>query len=110
MGHTTATALDTEFAANMVDATLVFSGSVTVPGGLRRGDWIEVPLSTPFRYNGKDNLVVQFAGEAGTVNNRCILHNLSPERYANRRLTGDSQTATSGALFSGLADMRFFVR
>ncbi|HEX7125291.1 MAG TPA: hypothetical protein VF406_05855 [Thermodesulfobacteriota bacterium] len=110
MGHTTAAALDTDFAANMVDATQVFSGSIAVPGGLTRGDWIEVPLSTPFRYNGKDNLVVQFAGPAGTVNNRCILDNTSAVRYANRRLASNDPAAASGTLLSDLADMRFFVR
>ncbi len=110
MGHTTATALGATYAANMTDGTTVFSGSVAVPAGLRRGDWVEIPLSTPFAYNGRDHLVVQIAGDAGPESNTCLLDATSATRYADRRLFTGSPAGASGTLHDSLVDMRFFLQ
>lgn len=37
------------------DLTQVYSGSINYPGG---GNWVEINLTTPFSYNGSDNLVI----------------------------------------------------
>lgn len=56
IGHTTKTAFasnsDWEVAANL---TQCFNGTVSFPGN---GNWMEIELTTPFVWNGVDNLVV----------------------------------------------------
>lgn len=47
-------------------ATLVFSGNITVPSGAV-GTWYEIPLSTPFNYDGTSNLIVTFRHEDGSA-------------------------------------------
>ncbi len=107
MAHTTATALGTTFATNLPPgATTVFDGSVSIPGGLDKGDWAEIPLSTPFVYNGTDNLLVQIAGPGGPEANRCAIDDTSTTRYANRRLDG-AQAAATGTPTHALLDTRF---
>jgi hypothetical protein len=60
MGHTTLAALTTDFSAN-VDAsaltTVATSAPVSIPVGTA-GTWFEVPLATPYEYDGVENLVV----------------------------------------------------
>ncbi len=56
MGHTAAT----EFASAtdwlpLANLTQVFTGTVVLPA---TAGWIEIPLTTPFRYNNTDNLVI----------------------------------------------------
>ena len=54
IGHTTATNLSTGFVAPTF--TQVYSGDYTVPG---TNNWFDIPFTTPFTWNGTDNLVVQ---------------------------------------------------
>lgn len=54
MGHTTKTAFtSTSQWVNIVNLTQVFTGIVTVSGGM-----VHVILDTPFNYNGTDNLII----------------------------------------------------
>ena len=49
------------------------NGTITVAAGLLEGDWIEVPLSTPFAYDGKSNLAIWMGTDtAGTSRNGCV--------------------------------------
>jgi len=62
MGHTTSSSLVTTFANNVENGagsaqTVLANASIVIPAGLI-GDWVEIPLGTPFYYNGVDNLVV----------------------------------------------------
>ncbi len=46
-------------ATNIAGGTSVYNGAITIPAEINEGDWIEIPLATPFSYNGKDSLVIQ---------------------------------------------------
>ncbi len=105
LGHTSATSLTEIFPGNLPNPTTVFLGPFEVQGDLREGDWIEIPFSTSFAYNGRDNLIVEIAGPPGTAQNLCVLDTLSPARYAARRLAGLSPL--TGAPSDSLLDLRF---
>ncbi|MFO7864974.1 MAG: choice-of-anchor J domain-containing protein, partial [Salinivirgaceae bacterium] len=45
--------------------TLVFDGNI-VSGGEAQGEWIEIPFSGNFEYNGTDNLIVYMKNEHGS--------------------------------------------
>ena len=99
------------FSTNMVDAQTVFSGTFTVPAGLKIGDWIEIPLSTPFAYDGKRDLVVQVSSLQGAAENR-IKMSLDPTRYKSRRaMTAASNTTdTVSSVMDDLADLRLIMQ
>lgn len=59
MAHSSASTLDAVDANNTAGGSTVFSGTFSLPAGLRNGDWVEIPLSNSFSYNGTDNLVVE---------------------------------------------------
>jgi hypothetical protein len=71
MGQTTKPSLSVTdtYASNMDGQTLVFSGSLTVPGGLATGDWLRIPLQSSFRYDPTKNLVVLFTADGSGANN-----------------------------------------
>jgi hypothetical protein len=108
LSHTNATALGTDFAANLSTPVTVYNGGLSRPA-VRRGDWIEFPLSSGFDYNGRDNLVVQIAGSGGTAGLAGCLVDADAVLYAGRRLFGVNEAATTGAASSHLPDMRFFL-
>ncbi len=63
LGHTNLTALTTTFAGNVETGqgslvTVLNNATVTIPAGAG-STWFDIPLTTPFHYNGVDNLVVQ---------------------------------------------------
>ena len=68
LGHTTNTVMSTIFANNMTDPTTVFTGTLTVPAGLKAGDWVTIPVSG-FTYDPTRNLVVEVSQNAGTETN-----------------------------------------
>ncbi|MGA3280729.1 MAG: hypothetical protein ABSD50_07080 [Smithella sp.] len=111
IGHTTSTSLGSAmFSGNMADAQTVFSGTFTVPAGLGAGDWIEIPLSTPFAYDGKRNLVVQMSTLAGTADNN-IIDALNNTLYLNRRNYADSNTTdTVAGTDNFLGDLILFMQ
>ena len=67
LGHTANTALSPIFDLNMADPTTVFTGTLNVPGGLKPGDWVKIPVSG-FTYDPTWNLVVEVAQDAGLPN------------------------------------------
>ena len=107
LSHTSASALSGNFAASLTSPVTVFNGSFDLPA-VAVGDWIEVPLTTAFAYNGVDNLVVQFGGTGGAdFGFACAVDGAA--RYADRRLISfpSSAIATDGIVTAGLPDMRF---
>ena len=69
MGHTTLGSLGTTFANNVEQGagsvqTVLTNASLVFPAG-PIGDWVEIPLDTPFYYNGVDNLVVDITTNVG---------------------------------------------
>ena len=103
--------LSATFSANMADAQTVFSGTFTVPAGLKIGDWIEIPLSTPFAYDGKRDLVVQVSSLQGAAENRTKM-SLDATRYKNRRafISGSNTATTANFVQNELADLRLFLQ
>jgi len=72
MGHTTKNILSVAdtYASNMDENAAVFTGTLTVPAGLKAGDWVKIPLSSPFAYDVRKNLSILFATDAGPIDNR----------------------------------------
>ncbi len=111
LGHTTSTTLaSTTFSGNMIDAQTVFSGNVTLPASVKAGDWIEIPLSTPFAYDGKRNLVVQMSTLHGSVANG-TRNSQNDILYLNRRsfAAGSNTTDTIAGTQNDLGDLRLFM-
>jgi hypothetical protein len=106
MGHTANTQLGATFASNMTDATAVYSGTFSMPAGLKTGDWIEIPLTTHFTYNAGNNLTVQLSALAGTVTHGTELE-LNNTLYINRHSYASDNTAvTATGINNHLADFR----
>lgn len=74
MGHTTKqTLLITDsYASNMNENATVMSGTLTIPAGLQAGDWVKIPLSTPFTYDSTKNLSILFTTDVGSANNNMV--------------------------------------
>jgi len=69
MGHTTLSSLGATYANNVEQGagsvqTVLTNGSIVFPVGMM-DDWSEIPLDTPFYYNGVDNLVVDITTNVG---------------------------------------------
>ncbi|MEK6700120.1 MAG: hypothetical protein AABZ10_13900 [Nitrospirota bacterium] len=110
MSHSTAPTLGVMFADNLPSPVTVFSGALSVSAVLR-GDWLEIPLSSPFAYNGRDNLVVEISGTGGTPANALCVSDGTSALYAARGLWAGTAGATMGDSFdNGLLDMRFTVQ
>lgn len=107
MSHHTAAELEATVANNVPTPVTVYNGSFDVPAGLLVGDWIEVPLTTNFNYNGTDNLVVQVKADAGAALNRCAL--LSNAAFANRRVSSANRNDVTATQFNHQKDMRIWM-
>jgi hypothetical protein len=64
LGHTTLSDLTVTLANNMDDPRVVFTGNITIPGGLKAGDWINIPVSG-FTYDPTKNLTLQLQSGTG---------------------------------------------
>jgi hypothetical protein len=108
--HTDAEALATDMAANMPSPAVAFSGAFTVAAGLIRGDWIEIPLTTGFDYNGLQNLIVQTRTDSGAVEHRCAVI-ADSDRFASRRAAGATRDATSATtMYDHQRDVRLWMQ
>ncbi len=111
MSHTNETRLGTDYAANLPSPLTVFNGTFDVPAALA-GDWLEIPLSTPFNYNGADNLVVEIAGTGGSGGfgaPACNLDGANATSYPRRSAESPSSTDTTATFIRDrLIDTRFF--
>lgn len=85
LAHTTQTALVATDAANVAGGITVYNGTFNIPAGLLMGDWVEIPFSTPFSYNGVDNLVVQTTTGAGSLNQMCQISGPDATWFLGRR-------------------------
>lgn len=109
LGHTPNTVLGSTFAANMTDAKTVFSGTLTVPNGLKAGDWLAVPLSAPFPYDGVGNLAVEMSTQPGTRTNP-LAGKSDGTRFPQRWAMGHTASATEAtAIRDEISDLRFVV-
>jgi len=109
LGHTSADELTSTFADNMDDATTVFSGLFSISSGLKAGDWIEIPLTSSFAYNGEDNLVVYMGTDRGTTTNTVFC--AGPDSlYTNRHAYSGDNTSPTGSLNNFLVDQRLWLQ
>ena len=82
LGNTSLTSLGAgSLAANIESGrTNAFSGTISIPAGLKAGDWVEVPVS--FDYDPTMNLVVQWDAPSYGTTNDSIGHTSGTGRYA----------------------------
>lgn len=110
LGHTTENVLSsTYYANNMTDATIVYNGTLNI-GPNQGGDWIEVNLTTPFVYDGKRNLVVQWSVPQN-VTGGSYACNLVTHTDPNelRRLGSVSATDTTGYLSAHSSELKLWI-
>jgi hypothetical protein len=91
IGHSNVESLDSVSANNFVSQTLVFNGTANIPEGSITGDWIEIPLATPFRYDGKSNLAVWLGTTAvsgSELYGHCIRSTEDASRYPGQVAVG----------------------
>ncbi len=109
LGHTTLEGLTGTLADNLTDATTVYRGTFAIPAGLKAGDWIEIPFSHHFAYDGVRNLVVQIASDQGTVTN-CIATDGPSAAYTGYHLYAFPREATAaGSINNYIADQRLWI-
>lgn len=105
MGHTTAGLLtDT---SDFADQAIVYDGAFSIPAGLQRGDWITIPLTTPFAYDGERNLIVWMGTTAagGSGVNGCTASDTDAVRYPDQTSIG-----APGTSYSMPADLKVDMR
>ncbi len=76
MGHTAKTQYNIAdtYASNMDENMPVFNGTLTIPAGLKQGDWVSIPLQTPFTYDPGKNLSILFTSDFGAAGNAVYEH------------------------------------
>ncbi|MFH0977193.1 MAG: hypothetical protein V1874_15545 [Spirochaetota bacterium] len=99
LAHTTQNSLVADDATNVAGGTTVFNNTFNLSANLLGGDWIEIPLSTPFYYNGTDNLVIQTKTSGGTSAKWCQITNGNPRFFACEKATGGSVLNNSRGVF-----------
>jgi hypothetical protein len=86
--------------------TLVYSGSITFTNG-----WCEITLTTPFSYNGTDNLIVHYENRYGT-SAYCNFAATSSTVNNNKGCGSDSSFPTTNGYLnpypSALPNIRFY--
>jgi hypothetical protein len=113
IGHTSKTALDIvdTYASNMDENMTVYSGSFTIPAGLKAGDWVSIPLDSVFSYDPGKNLVIFFStlGGAATGNN---VYASAAIRYASSTVVSDlgSDTTPTVGPADGIVIMRLQIQ
>lgn len=109
LSHGTAPALSATFANNLASPVTVFSGTFDL-AAVTAGDWVEIPLTTPFAYNGRDNLVLEISGSGGAAGGFACTSDgtvASTTLYTGRRLFGATSAATTGSVGNTMIDTRF---
>ena len=104
LATTTQNVLVATDATNIAGGTVVYNGTFSMPAGRQTGDWIDIPFSTAFNYNGIDNLVVQTTVGSGTTTQSCQVAGPDATRYA------DSYKVTGGGTpVDFRANLRFWI-
>lgn len=101
LAHITADVLSTTIATNVAGGTQVFSGTYTMPGSIVPGDYFVIPFSTPFVYDGTDNLVVSISSDTGDPVN-CSL----TSGYTDQKLSTTDYVNVSGSLTAFKPEVR----
>jgi hypothetical protein len=111
LSHTTATVLGTDFVANLPMPVTVMTGTFATPV-TAKGDWVDMPFTAPFTYNGMDNLVVEFKGFGfGTKAPSCAMDLTSTGRYPARRAWSPDPDATAADEVNAyLMDLQFTIQ
>lgn len=69
LAQTNQTSLNTaDMDTNLQGSKKVFSGTLSIPAGLKAGDWVTFPVSG-YTYDPAKNLVVEVSQDAGTATN-----------------------------------------
>ncbi len=110
MGHTDNDGLQESPASGNFDgSSTAFSGAVSVTAGLVKGDWIEIPLSRPFEYDGSRSLAVWLGttGPSGAAcEHACLMSGSWGTRYGSHTAAGFPGAAAVSTANNKL-DMRF---
>jgi hypothetical protein len=110
LAHSTAMDLTTVYDDNLAsDAKVVFNGTFGLPDVLE-GDWIEIPFTSGFDYNGKDNLVVEIKGTSGLSTLFHCQRNSGGLSYSTGLSGGGDQNAASGAQMPARLVTRFVMK
>jgi hypothetical protein len=108
LGHTTRSSLGSTLSLNIEsDLTVAFSGTISIPVGLEAGDWVRIPLSTPFQYDATKNLVVQWDGPANLSGIGFLGHTSTTGKYVGhlRHHYGDRTSDIGNTTYDLLTDM-----
>ena len=104
MGHTDKTAFSGSYDwVPNSDLTLVYSGYITFNN---QGDnyWVEMPLTTPFEYNGTGNLVIAFDDNTGSYTQsgeKFLTHSTSESRSIYVYNDGTNYSPSNLSSYSG---------
>ncbi len=86
-------ALGPSYLDNMNDEKTVFTGTVSVPAGLKAGDWVNIPLDTEFRYTSGKNLAIYVRHDAGaSAIENFVQGESNTTRYPGRLLGTENQS------------------
>lgn len=107
MGHTDLTELNTIFANNYDDATMVHSGLFSLTAGHIQGDRLVIPI-TPFAYDGIRNLVVYVYSD-GATQYVCEMSGTDAVRYPNQTMATGDYNNPSAIPSSAKLDMAFTI-
>lgn len=82
MGQMNNPSVSATFSTNLPSPATVFSGTLSVPAGLKRGDWLTIPVSG-FNYDSSQNLVVELESGADAVLNEffCNSHTVGTNAF-----------------------------
>jgi len=111
LGHATNPALGSTFSTNMTGGgTEVFRGTFTLPAGLKWGDWLEIPLTTPFIYDASKDLVIQLSSSPGNLHGVSMSDDNALRYYHCHAGSADSTTNTVTTLSNNITDVRLVLR
>lgn len=108
LSHTNEQMLVENPQLNLVQPQVAYSGEYLLPEGLIQGDWIEIPLTTPFEYNGIQNLVIQTKTYAGTDLHTCSIQE-DAVRYPQRGAGEAAREADPVTLYDQQRDLRLWI-
>jgi hypothetical protein len=112
MGHTAKTTylLADTYASNMTENATVMSGTLTVPAGLKTGDWVKIPLSSPFAYDSSKNLSILFTTDISPANGNTVsVHGDASQFPSNSVGRNDNSVTSSGTPtwpYDGIIDLK----
>jgi hypothetical protein len=113
LGHTTLSSLGgTSFSANITsDLTEAYSDTISIPAGPKAGDWITIPLTTPFTYDPTKNLVVQWDAPSYPTPNISLGHTYDTGRYIGHVVSnfGDRTSDAPTGSEDFILDMRLTI-